>query len=48
MAGDTHIFPMVSLDGDAIGDGKVGPVFKSLKELLEKDAKEGDADHERL
>ena len=48
MAGDTHIFPMVSLDGEAIGDGNVGPVFKSLKELLEKDAKEGDADHERL
>lgn len=36
--GDTHIFPVTSWDGDAVGDGQVGPVTKRLVELLEAEA----------
>lgn len=36
--GDTHTIPITSLDGQVIGDGKVGAVTKALTKLLEKDA----------
>lgn len=42
--GDTHIFPVTSWDGDAIGDGNVGPVTKRLIELLEAEAHGASAD----
>ena len=36
--GDTHLYPVVSWDGLAVGDGKVGPIAKRLLELLEGEA----------
>jgi len=47
LAGDTHAYSCVELDGHALGDGKPGPVFDALKALLIADAKSGKgADHE--
>ena len=49
LAGDTHAYSCVSLDGHKLGDGKPGPVFKALKALLEADAKKGEGpDHEAV
>ena len=36
--GDTHLYPVVSWDDLAVGDGNVGPVAKRLMELLEGEA----------
>lgn len=47
-AGDTHIYAITSLDGQAIGEGKPGPVYRELKRLLEEDAQTGVDDHEAL
>jgi 4-amino-4-deoxychorismate lyase len=41
--GDTHIFPVTSWDGVAVGDGTVGPVARRLLELLEGEASAGPA-----
>ena len=41
VAGDTHVFPITTLDGAKIGDGRVGPVAAALLRALERDA-EGD------
>jgi len=41
VAGDTHLYPIVSLDGAPIGDGKVGPVAKALFEMIMDDAANG-------
>ncbi len=47
VAGDSHIYSAVSLDGAAIGDGKPGPVFSALRDHLIKFAREGTGrDHE--
>ena len=48
VAGDTHIYSAVSLDGRMLGTGKPGAVMTRIKQLLEADAKEGEADHEPL
>ena len=48
LAGDTHIYPVTSLDGHTIGDGKPGPVCAALKKLLAEDAACGEEDHEEL
>ena len=45
VAGDTHIYACVSLDGKQIGSGKPGPVMKRVSEMLERDARVGDDDH---
>jgi branched-subunit amino acid aminotransferase/4-amino-4-deoxychorismate lyase len=34
----TEILPVVTVDGRAIGDGKVGPVTRRLYDLLRKQA----------
>lgn len=41
VAGDTHVFPITTLDGAKIGTGRVGPVAAALLRALERDA-EGD------
>lgn len=41
-------YPIVSLDGTMIGDGKPGPVYAAIHRLLEEDAKKGDEEHEVL
>ena len=46
LAGDTHVYPIISLDGVTIGEGKPGPVCMALKRLLEEDAMHGDEAHE--
>jgi len=46
--GDLGVYPVISLDGRTIGDGKVGPVAKKLKELIWKEAFEGENEHIKL
>ena len=41
VAGDTHVFPITTLDGAKIGDGRVGPVAAALLRALERDAEGG-------
>ena len=41
VAGDTHVFPITTLDGATIGDGRVGPVATALLRALERDAEGG-------
>ncbi|EOD35123.1 hypothetical protein EMIHUDRAFT_110960 [Emiliania huxleyi CCMP1516] len=48
LAGDTHGYPVVRLDGEQIGDGRPGPVYAALKRLLLEDAATGNAHHEPL
>ena len=36
LAGDTHVFPITTLDGANIGDGRVGPVAAALLRALER------------
>merc|ERR1712187_722296 len=49
VSGDTHAYACVSLDGRKVGSGRPGPVMMRIKELLEKDAREGaGADHEEI
>ena len=48
LAGDTHGYPVVRLDGEQIGDGRPGPVYAALKRLLLEDAATGSAHHEPL
>lgn len=46
--GDLGVVPVTCIDGKSIGDGQVGPVAKKLKELIWKDAFEGDKEHIKL
>ena len=46
VAGDTHVYPIVSLDARPIGSGAVGPVTRKLIAMLERDAADGDGDHQ--
>ena len=45
LAGDTHVFAVTTLDGKAVGDGRVGPVATALGSLLHDDAAHGSAHH---
>ena len=36
--GDTHLYPVISWDGTAVGDGQIGPVAERLTELLDGEA----------
>eukprot|EP00435_Cladocopium_sp_Y103_P012132 s701_g3.t1 len=47
-SGDLGVAPVTSIDGKTIGDGQVGPVAKKLKELIWKEAFEGDNEHIKL
>jgi branched-subunit amino acid aminotransferase/4-amino-4-deoxychorismate lyase len=40
--GGGSVTPIIDLNGKPIGNGKPGPVFLKLKELLDKDATEGE------
>jgi branched-subunit amino acid aminotransferase/4-amino-4-deoxychorismate lyase len=44
LGGDTHLFPVTSLDGRPVGDGQVGDVAKALTAAIDRDAREG-VDH---
>tara|TARA_B110001452_G_C15229534_1_gene425985 strand:+ start:128 stop:1246 length:1119 start_codon:yes stop_codon:yes gene_type:complete len=48
VAGDTHLYPITTLDGEPVGDGRVGPVAKALLKLLKHDAVHGDGDHQAV
>ena len=48
LAGDTHAFPITSLDGKQIGDGRIGHITQQITRLLEDDAENGDECHEEL
>jgi len=48
LSGDTHLTSIVTLDGYRIGDGRVGPISKALRNLLEHDAAHGEDDHDDL
>eukprot|EP01059_Diplonema_ambulator_P007451 TRINITY_DN16914_c0_g4_i1.p1 TRINITY_DN16914_c0_g4~~TRINITY_DN16914_c0_g4_i1.p1 ORF type:complete len:343 (+),score=80.26 TRINITY_DN16914_c0_g4_i1:39-1031(+) len=41
VGGDTHIFPVTSLDGRTIGEGKPGPVARLIQALIEDDIENG-------
>lgn len=41
LAGDYHLMPITSLDGQPVGDGKVGPIARKLAALLEADSRGG-------
>eukprot|EP01065_Artemidia_motanka_P018408 TRINITY_DN2171_c0_g1_i4.p1 TRINITY_DN2171_c0_g1~~TRINITY_DN2171_c0_g1_i4.p1 ORF type:complete len:339 (+),score=80.11 TRINITY_DN2171_c0_g1_i4:52-1068(+) len=43
--GDTHVFPVVTLDGVAVADGAVGPVARELTRLIEADSIHGTGNH---
>jgi len=45
VAGDDHIVPVLSWDGQTIGAGKIGLVTKRLGELLHKEVTLGTGDH---
>lgn len=42
VGGDTHMFPITSWDGDAVGTGRTGAVTARLLELLEGEAEQAD------
>lgn len=44
LGGDTHLFPVTSLDGRPVGGGQVGEVAKALTAAVHRDAREG-VDH---
>ena len=48
VAGDTHIFPVTSLDGKKVGDGRVGPVATEIISMLTDDAINGTGNHHDL
>eukprot|EP01004_Peranema_trichophorum_P004430 NODE_3353_length_1367_cov_6.040997_g2917_i0.p1 GENE.NODE_3353_length_1367_cov_6.040997_g2917_i0~~NODE_3353_length_1367_cov_6.040997_g2917_i0.p1 ORF type:complete len:330 (-),score=50.54 NODE_3353_length_1367_cov_6.040997_g2917_i0:319-1308(-) len=45
MGGDTHFFPVINLDGHAIGDGEVGPISKRIKEIMQEYMESGTTRH---
>ena len=42
VAGDTHLFPVTSLDGKPVGNGRVGPVARALFQMLKHDELHGE------
>ena len=47
-AGDTHLFPITTLDGRPVGDGRIGPIARTLGEMLLLDAREGAEHHQSI
>ena len=45
LGGDTHLFPVTSLDGRLVGNGQVGDVAKALIAAVNRDAREGVGHH---
>eukprot|EP01064_Diplonema_japonicum_P029374 TRINITY_DN4731_c6_g1_i2.p1 TRINITY_DN4731_c6_g1~~TRINITY_DN4731_c6_g1_i2.p1 ORF type:complete len:344 (+),score=80.73 TRINITY_DN4731_c6_g1_i2:63-1034(+) len=45
VGGDTHIFPITSLDGEPIGTGSPGTVYHHIVELIRKDFETGSETH---
>ena len=48
LAGDTHLFPVTSLDGVPVGNGLVGPVARAIGDALRSDATTVGECHEAL
>jgi len=46
--GDLHVFSVIKLDGQSVGEGKAGPVGQKLLELLQEDAAKGEGEHIQL
>jgi len=44
-AGDTHVFPIVSLDGKPIGPGVPGPVCRAVQAAIAQEIAEGTSDN---
>jgi len=47
-AGDTHLYAITKLDGQLVGDGRIGPVATALGELLLADARDGHEHHQSM
>jgi len=45
IGGDSHVFPVNSLEGVKVGEGGEGPVAKEILKLLLKDAEDGEDEH---
>ena len=45
LAGDSHIFPIISVDGIKIGDGTVGALTRKVITLLSAELANGTSDH---
>lgn len=48
LSGDTHIIPVVELDGKQIGNGMPGPVFNLISDFILNEAKNGTHDSIRV
>ena len=48
-AGDTHLYPVTSINGKTIGKGIAGPVFRSVENVIEYDLNNpSDEQHDKI